>query len=84
MLHNLQIAIKEKFRTQLACAKAADIHPVRLNRICRGWVAPTPIERDRLTRLLGVEAGWLFATLVRIPPAVNRSNCTSSDDRRST
>lgn len=67
MLHNLRIAIEEKFGTQLACAKAAEIHPIRLNRICRGWVEPTQVEQDRLAAIIGVDSAWLFSKISRIP-----------------
>lgn len=73
MLHNLRIAIDEEFGTQIACAKAADIHPVRLNRICCGWVEATRVERDRLAKLLGVDSAWLFSTATRVPRSASAS-----------
>lgn len=78
MLHNLRIAISERFGTQLACAKAAGIHPVRLNRICLGWVEPTVIERERLAEAIATDAAWLFSTAWRIPVAPKRSDETAS------
>ena len=67
MRHNLRVAIDTKFGTQLACARAVGLHPVRLNRLCRGWVDPTVIERERLTSVLGADPVWLFSTLTLIP-----------------
>lgn len=67
MLHNLRIAIEEEFGTQIACAKAIGLHPIRLNRICCGWIEPTPIERDRLASALAADPQWLFSRVLRIP-----------------
>jgi hypothetical protein len=67
MRHNLRIAIERKFHTQLACARAVGIHPVRMNRICCGWVDPTPIERDRIVAALDADPAWLFTTVTHIP-----------------
>ena len=67
MRSNLRFAIKERFGSQLACAKACSIHGVRLNRICCGWVDPTPVERERLAVVLNADSSWLFAVVTHIP-----------------
>lgn len=67
MRHNLKAAIRMRFRTQLACARAVGIHAIRLNRICCGWVEPTLIERHRLAVALEADDAWLFSTAISIP-----------------
>jgi hypothetical protein len=57
---NLKSTIEVKFGSQIAFSKPACIHPVRLSKIVRGWIEPTPVERERLTELLKVDAIWLF------------------------
>lgn len=72
MLHNLRLAIGERFGTQLTFAKAAKIHPVRLNKILNGWIEATPEERARLAALLDAEQSWLFTEGARIPRSMPR------------
>jgi hypothetical protein len=67
MRHNLRAVIVERFGTQLRCAEQTGIHITRLNRIIRGWIEPTLIERERLASSLGADAQWLFSTVTRIP-----------------
>jgi hypothetical protein len=63
---NLVAAIEARFGSQIAFARVVGLHPVRLNRLCRGWLEPTPIERDRIAEALGVDADWLFSAF-RLP-----------------
>jgi len=65
---NLKMAIEVRAGSQLAFAKAAGIHPVRLNRIVKGWIEPSPAERARFVELLKVDATWLFR-IVTLPTA---------------
>lgn len=67
MRHNLRAAIAERFGSQLRCAEKTDIHFTRLNRIVRGWIEPSLIERERLASALGADPAWLFSTVTRIP-----------------
>jgi len=73
MRHNLRTAIEIKFGTQLACAHSTGIHPIKLNRLCRGWIEPTPVERERLTAALDADPAWLFSTHTRIPKEAQES-----------
>ncbi len=70
MLHNLRTAIAERFGSQLACAEAARIHPVKLNRFVNGWAQPTAEEKERLCVTLDAEVGWLFARVRVVPRPV--------------
>jgi hypothetical protein len=68
MRHNLRAVIVERFGTQLRCAEQVGTHVTRLNRIIRGWIDPTPLERERLVSALSAEPQWLFSTTpIRIP-----------------
>ena len=72
MRHNLRAVIVERFGTQLRCAEQTGIHVTRLNRIIRGWIEPTPVERDRLASALGADPQWLFSTTpIKIPRATS-------------
>ena len=66
MRANLKAAIGLRFGSQLAFARAVGLHPVRVNRLCKGWVEPTLIERERISKLLAADSDWLFAVF-RIP-----------------
>jgi len=58
---NLVAAIQARFGSQIAFAHAVGLHPVRLNRLCRGWLEPTPVERDRIAKVMEVDPNWLFS-----------------------
>ncbi len=77
MRANLKAAIDVRFGSQLAFARAVGLHPVRVNRLCRGWIEPTPIERERISEALRADADWLFAVLFIPAPRV-RDDFTSS------
>jgi hypothetical protein len=66
MRANLKAAIDIRFGSQIAFARAVSLHPVRINRLCRGWIEPTPAEREKIAEALTVDADWLFAGF-RIP-----------------
>jgi len=57
---HLRAMIETKFRSQTAFARASQIELSRLNRIVRGWIDPTPMERQRCAEILGVDSTWLF------------------------
>jgi len=63
---NLVAAIEARFGSQIAFARAIGLHPVKLNRLCRGWLEPTRVERDRIATALDIEPDWLFSVF-RIP-----------------
>jgi hypothetical protein len=69
---NLKTAIAVRFGSQLAFARAAGLHSVKVNRLCRGWIEPTPLEREQISEALRADADWLFAE-VRIPAPRNLS-----------
>jgi hypothetical protein len=77
---NLKSTVELLAGSQIAFAKAAGIHPIRLNRIVNGWIEPTPTERDRFAELLKVDAAWLFR-IVTIPtaPAATTPEATLAD-----
>lgn len=64
MRANLEAAIKVRFGSQIAFAREVRLHPIKINRICRGWIEPTPLERARITEALQADADWLFAVLL--------------------
>lgn len=64
MRANLAAAIDVRFGSQLAFARAVGLHSVRVNRLCRGWVEPTPVERERIAETLRADSDWLFAVLL--------------------
>ena len=68
MRTNLKTAIEVQFGSQLNFAKNAQMHPVKVNRIVKGWIEPSPAERARFVELLKVDATWLFR-IVTIPTA---------------
>ncbi len=72
MRANLKAAIDVRFGSQLAFARAVGLHSVRVNRLCRGWVEPTPVERQRIAEALRTDIDWLFAVLL-IPAPKNLS-----------
>jgi hypothetical protein len=57
---NLVATIQARFGSQLALARAVGLHPVRINRLCKGWLEPTQVERHE------ADADWLFSGF-RIP-----------------
>lgn len=67
MRANLKAAIEVRFGSQIAFARAAGLHSVKVSRLCRGWVEPTEFERTRITETLQADPDWLFS-VVRIPP----------------
>jgi hypothetical protein len=69
---NLKAAIGVGFGSQLAFARAVGLHSVKVSRLCRGWIEPTPVERERIAEALRADADWLFA-VVRIPAPRNLS-----------
>lgn len=77
MRANLKATIEARFGTQLAFAREVDAHPVRVNRLCRGWIEPTPAERQRFAEALQADPSWLFASL-RIPGPRSRENSPTS------
>lgn len=70
MRANLAAAIDVRFGSQLAFARAVGLHPVRVNRLCRGWVEPTAAERTRIAETLHADVDWVFA-LLTIPAPKN-------------
>lgn len=66
MRANLKAAIEMRFGSQMAFARASGLHPVKISRLCRGWVEPTDLERVRISETLRADAEWLF-TVLRIP-----------------
>jgi hypothetical protein len=72
MRANLAAAIDVRFGSQLAFARAVGLHSVRVNRLCRGWLEPTAIERERIAETLRADVDWLFAVLL-IPAPKNLS-----------
>jgi len=76
MRANLRATIEVKAGSQTAFAQKSGIELSRLNRIIRGWLEPTPIERDRCTELLGVDTDWLF----RIFTIPNQAPVTGGED----
>ena len=72
MRANLAAAIDVRFGSQLAFARAVGLHAVRVNRLCKGWVEPTPVERARIAETLRADVDWLFAVLL-IPAPKNLS-----------
>ncbi len=72
MRANLKAAIEIRFGSQMAFARAAGLHAVKVSRLCRGWIEPTPLERERISETLRADADWLFA-VVRIPAPRNLS-----------
>lgn len=77
MRANLKNAIGVRFGSQLAFARAVGLHSVRVNRLCRGWVEPTPVERERIAEVLGADSDWLFAVLF-IPARRVREDSTAA------
>jgi hypothetical protein len=73
MRMNLKAAIDVRFGSQIAFARAVSLHPVKINRLCNGWIEPTPIERVRIAATLKADAEWLFSTVTRIPAPGNSS-----------
>jgi hypothetical protein len=74
---NLKAAIEIRFGSQIAFARAANLHSVKVSRLCRGWIEPTPLERERIAETLGTDADWLFA-VVRIPVRTTLSTETAT------
>lgn len=73
MRANLKAAIDVRFGSQLAFARAVGLHSVRVNRLCRGWVEPTAIERDRIAGAMRADPTWLFAVFL-IPAPQTRED----------
>ena len=63
MRANLKAAIDVRFGSQLAFARAVGLHAIRVNRLCQGWLEPTPAERERIAESLRADVDWLFAVL---------------------
>lgn len=63
---NLAAAIDVRFGSQIAFARAAGMNSIRVNRLCKGWIEPTPLERMRMAETLHADAEWLFCVF-RIP-----------------
>ena len=76
MKMNLAATIKARFGSQIAFARAVGLHPVRINRLCKGWIEPTRTERERIAEALETDADWLFAGF-RIPAAEVRARGNS-------
>jgi hypothetical protein len=70
MRANLKAAIDVRFGSQLAFAREVGLHSVRVNRLCCGWVEPTPMERERIAEALRADSDWLFAVLLIPAPRV--------------
>lgn len=79
MRANLKAAIDVRFGSQLAFARAVGLHSVRVNRLCRGWVEPTPVERERISEALRADPCWLFAALFIPALGVARDSEKASD-----
>ena len=73
MRMNLKTAIDVRFGSQIAFARAVGLHPVKINRLCNGWVEPTPVERGRIAAALNADPVWLFSSVARIPAPGNSS-----------
>jgi hypothetical protein len=67
MRANLKAAIGLRFGSQIAFARAVGLHSIKINRLCNGWVEPTPTERERIAAALNADPAWLFCTVTRIP-----------------
>ena len=67
MRANLKAAIGLRFGSQIAFARAVGLHSIKINRLCNGWVEPTPTERERIASALNADPAWLFCTVTRIP-----------------
>lgn len=63
---NLKAAIEDRFGSQIAFARETGFNSVKVSRFCRGWIEPTPDERERIADALRADVDWLFA-VVRIP-----------------
>jgi hypothetical protein len=74
---NLKAAIGVRFGSQIAFARALGLHSVKVSRLCRGWMEPTPIEREHIAEALNADADWLFA-VVRIPAPKKGAEVTST------
>ena len=72
MRHNLVATIHERFATQQAFAREIAVHPVRLNRICRGWSDPTAAELALMVKALDADPAWLFSKTTHIPRVAER------------
>jgi len=64
MRANLKAAIEARFGSQIAFAREVRLHPIKINRLCRGWIEPTALERARIAEALQADADWLFAVLL--------------------
>ena len=76
MRANLKAAIDVRFGSQIAFARAVGLHSVRVNRLCRGWVEPTLVERERIAEALRADSDWLFAVLLIPAPRVREDSPT--------
>lgn len=78
MRANLKAAIDVRFGSQLAFAREVSLHSVRVNRLCRGWVEPTPVERARIAEALRADPDWLFAVFLIPAPRVHDDSPTAA------
>jgi hypothetical protein len=76
MRANLKAAIDVRYGSQLAFARAVGLHSVRVNRLCRGWVEPTPVERERIAEALRADSDWLFAVFLIPAPRLSEDSPT--------
>jgi hypothetical protein len=78
-VRNLKGAIAaSRWKTQLAFAAAAGVNTVRLNRLCQGWVPPSLAEKEKFSKLLGVDGDWLFRAFAI--PSSGEVDCTDPVD----
>jgi hypothetical protein len=70
MRANLKATIEARFGSQIAFAREVHLHPIKINRLCRGWIEPTALERARITEALQTDPDWLFTVLL-IPAPKN-------------
>ncbi len=81
MRMNLKTAIDVRFGSQIAFARAGGLHPIKINRLCNGWIEPTPTERERIASALNADPAWLFCAVTRIP-APSAPSMTKQDSNR--
>lgn len=60
MNSDLKLAIFSSGRSQIAVAKLVGMHEVRLSKIIRGHLEPTPAEMKALAKVLKRPVGTLF------------------------
>ena len=64
---NLKFVILGRYPTQADFAQVVGLHETRLSRIICGRVTPTPDERARIIRTLGISDDDLFPPAPPVP-----------------